>query len=120
MARASSGQTTRRRYPFRDRDVTATHTAKLGSWTARAFFVSFEAELDQIHQLALVAAAYHLDMLLQAGRPGVVYPDDVADIVGIAQARAGNLLSDLKRTGLLVGTAQSGYGFAGPMVAQDA
>lgn len=111
----------RRRYTFRDRETTGGYVAKLGTNTARAFFVAVERpDLSYLHLLALLAFCHHLDLISLApdrDASAPVFPEDVADIMGVTANRAGVLIYDVKRLGLLAGSAAGGYRLAGLMVA---
>ena len=109
----------RRRYIFRDRVVTAKHTADIGTFTARAMFVLTESNLDYVSAMALVCVAHHADLMAAAGQSQITYPEDLADLFGCAQQRAGILLRDLSKHGMVRGSAQGGYSLAGPMVNLD-
>lgn len=105
-----------RRDPFRDQDVTGRYVEKLGTSTARVFLAVVDRrDVDFMHMLALLAAAHHADLMRVAERAEPTYPSDVAELTGFTEERSRGYLGDLKRLGLLTGTAAAGYTLAGPL-----
>lgn len=117
----------RRRYIFRDRDLEAGWTNKLGTATARVFLAMVEpppkgtAHVEFMQSLVLLGAAHHQDLMAASGQPQMVtYPEDVADLTGQSQSRVAAMLTQLKAMGYLTGSFQAGYRLAGPLVAPRA
>lgn len=101
---------TRRRHPLRT--DTAEQIDKLGTATHRAFFHITEFNVSEnVMAFMLVCVGYYVDLARAAGQPEVVYPDDVAEIFGCTAQRAGQVMRDLTKRGLLAGTAAAGYTF---------
>lgn len=102
-----------RRDIFKDPDITAGYAKKLGTSTALVFgAVADRPEVNQQALMFLLAAAHYADMMRMVGRTQPIYPRDVAEIVGASEVRTRDLLGDLKRLGLLEGTAAAGYTLA--------
>jgi hypothetical protein len=98
-----------RRDIFRDPDVTAGYAEKLGTLTARAFGLAVAVNINHLEFTVLLAAAHHADLMRVSGRNDPTYAADIADLVGCGPMRARDVLGDLKRRGLLVGSGHGGY-----------
>lgn len=71
-------------------------------------------EVDHMHFMALMMVGHCEDLDAAAGaqkgeRRERVFPERVADLMGVPEHRAGSLMQDLARWGFLEGAKQSGY-----------
>ena len=108
-----------RRDPFRDPAQTAGYVEKLGTITARTFAaVVDQPQVTYLHQLVLLGVAHHADLMRVAGRTEPAYATDVSELTGVTAGRAKNVLGELKRWGLLSGSAQAGFTPAGPLLGE--
>lgn len=101
-----------RRYMNGSREADLAVAARIDkSRVHEAFIAATESGVDYMGLAVLAASAHVEDMLTASGsrRIVVVFPRDVADIVGISDSRAGTVMGDLKRAGLLEGSARAGY-----------
>jgi hypothetical protein len=108
----------RRRHTLRDEQRQLQVVAKLGTYTARAFYVAVDhdPQIDHRNFMCLVAVAHHADVLTAAGEDSISYPEDVAEILGTGINQTQGWLRILKAAGLISGTAQAGYRLAGEMI----
>lgn len=105
-----------RRDPLRDPTVTAAYVDKIGTATARVFpAVVDRPEVDHLKLAILLAAAQWTDLMRVANRTDPIFPADVADMVGCRAVRASAVMNELKRLGLLAGSAAAGYSLSGPL-----
>lgn len=100
----------RRRDTFRDLGTTMRYAEKLGTYTAKAFVVVVDRpDVDYVKLIVLLGAAHHADLMRVAGKAQVTYAADVAEITGFSEKRTSGVLADLRRKGLLAGSAAAGY-----------
>lgn len=103
--------TTPRRYLNGTLDADLSVTRQIDkSRVHEVLILCVDSGVQYLHQLALVAVAHVEAMQLATGRTTLaIRGRDVADVLGIAETRATSLLGELKRAGLVEGSATGGY-----------
>jgi len=84
-------------------------TRKVGALSAWAHYVACVVgeALDSKHAQALSGFGYHVDVM--GSEYTVTFPEDLAAIIGCGDDMAGTYLRQLKKLGLVQGSAAAGY-----------
>lgn len=84
----------------------------IGTRVHRTWVSLMDSDLPSTEWEVVMAIAYHQDMV-GAGARGEpvasVYPEDVADALGMTRERAAAYLGRVMRKGYLIGSANAGY-----------